>query len=102
MSPLLNNRMVKPTNSSNQLWMAYKRYINGSDCENPTWKEVYHSVCELWNATYEVDLKFQEGKQNHQQHPPGASQHRAISSSAGTSTIRLHPACLFGFHVGIV
>lgn len=55
-------RYQAPVNGSNQLWMVFQRYVNTTDsaCD---YKQ-YHQVCKLWNATYNLNLSWENGFQN--------------------------------------
>lgn len=49
-------------NASNEVWMVFMRYVessNGQPCEY----KPYHQVCKLWNATYDLDLSWENGLQ---------------------------------------
>jgi len=62
--PILGNRPEEPVDAMNQLWMAYSKYGNGSNCQNPsniTWE---YTVCSLWNVSYAVNFTFENGIQN--------------------------------------
>ncbi|KAH6713525.1 hypothetical protein BKA61DRAFT_43274 [Leptodontidium sp. MPI-SDFR-AT-0119] len=57
-----NIRMQQPANtSSNQLWTTYQRYFwNASGVR---YTEVQHTVCRLFNASYDVNFDFRAGNQ---------------------------------------
>lgn len=44
-------------NASNEVWMAFERYVNttGKKCHH----EKYYQVCSLWNATYDLTLSWE-------------------------------------------
>jgi hypothetical protein len=51
-------RPQQPTNASNQLWMVYSVY----DYSTGQKRSIDHyTTCELYNASYRVDLTFQDG-----------------------------------------
>jgi hypothetical protein len=54
-------RLQQPSNASNELWMAYSRYIYDSE-GNRSIADHYTS-CQLYNASYNVQLTFQDGNQ---------------------------------------
>ncbi|KAK0103699.1 hypothetical protein ONS95_005707 [Cadophora gregata] len=55
-------RMQRPANtSSNQLWTTYQRYVWDSIGNRST--VVHHTVCRLFNASYDVNFDFQAGNQ---------------------------------------
>lgn len=55
-------RYQVPVNASNEVWMVFQRYSNLTDsaCDY----KPYHQVCKLWNATYDLDLSWENGFQN--------------------------------------
>src|SRR2546423_2296525 len=55
-------RYQTQVNASNQLWMAFERYLNPTDeaCDH----EKYYQVCKLWNATYDLNFSWENGFQN--------------------------------------
>lgn len=54
-------RMQQTSNASNQLWATYQRYVwNASNIRT---LQTHHTVCRLYNASYEVDFAFQAGNQ---------------------------------------
>jgi hypothetical protein len=63
-SPILGDRLEEPTNATNQLWMAYSIYGDGSSCQNPSNISRKHTVCRLWNVSYAVNFTFENGIQN--------------------------------------
>lgn len=59
--PVFSNRMQGPSNGSNEIWMTFKRYANGSNCDTmsagiPPSLESHYLVCRLHNASYHVNL----------------------------------------------
>ncbi|KAG0646652.1 hypothetical protein D0Z07_7475 [Hyphodiscus hymeniophilus] len=54
-------RLQQPDQASNQLWMAYSRYV--LDQSGARHIEDHYSVCQLYNASYSVGLTFSEGNQ---------------------------------------
>jgi hypothetical protein len=52
-SAILGSRLEQPANATNQLWLAFSRYSNGSSCQ----------VCSLYNASYTVNITFENGIQ---------------------------------------
>jgi hypothetical protein len=61
-TPLSEVRYQSPINSSNELWMVFQRYLDltKSTCD---FKQ-YYQVCKLWNATYHLNLEWENGFQN--------------------------------------
>jgi hypothetical protein len=57
----LSMRMQQPESASNQLWMAYTR--NVSDPNGTRYTEDHYSLCQLYNASYSINLTFEEGEQ---------------------------------------
>ena len=62
-SVISGNRVEQPANATNQLWLAFSRYSNGSSCQNPSNISRQHMVCTLCNAFYTVNLTFENGIQ---------------------------------------
>lgn len=54
-------RLQQPDLASNQLWMAYSRYV--LDQNGTRHIEDHYSVCQLFNASYSINLAFEEGNQ---------------------------------------
>ncbi|TGO86393.1 hypothetical protein BPOR_0307g00020 [Botrytis porri] len=52
-------RLQQPQNASNQLWMAYSRYHQSKSFET----ENHYTVCTLYNASYNININFEEGTQ---------------------------------------
>lgn len=59
--PFVSVRLQKPELASNQLWMAYSRYV--IDPNGTRSIEDHYSVCQLYNASYSINLSFAEGAQ---------------------------------------
>jgi hypothetical protein len=57
----LIDRTEQPYNSSNQLWMTFRRYAFNSAGQKVI--EPAHLVCQLYNASYNISLQFEEGNQ---------------------------------------
>jgi hypothetical protein len=58
-----SNRTEDPTRSSNQLWLAFKR--NGTawdDTVFPKCPITAYRVCQLYNASYDLTVTFQDGE----------------------------------------
>jgi hypothetical protein len=55
-------RFQSPANASNEVWMAFERYVNTTDkiCDH----QKYYQVCSLWNATYDLTLNWENDFQN--------------------------------------
>ncbi|KAK4110187.1 hypothetical protein N656DRAFT_782248 [Canariomyces notabilis] len=55
-------RYQSPSVASNEVWMAFERYGNstGGSCDH----DKYFQVCDLWNATYDLSLAWENGFQN--------------------------------------
>ena len=62
-SAILGDRVEQPANATNQLWLAFSTYSNGSSCQNPSNISRQHMVCCLYNAFYTVNLTFESGIQ---------------------------------------
>jgi hypothetical protein len=54
-------RLQQPQNASNQLWMVFSRYTLDSTGQKTT--EDHCLVCQLYNATYNINLMFEDGSQ---------------------------------------
>src|SRR5277367_1146473 len=54
-------RLQQPQNASNQLWMVFSRYILDTTGQRTT--EDRCLLCQLYNATYNINLTFEEGSQ---------------------------------------
>ena len=54
-------RLQQPESASNQLWMAYTR--NVSDPNGTRYTADHYSICQLYNASYSINLTFEEGTQ---------------------------------------
>ncbi|KAI9647681.1 hypothetical protein NHQ30_004066 [Ciborinia camelliae] len=52
-------RLQQPQNASNQFWMGYTRYTNSK----PFQTEDHYTVCTLYNASYNLNIAFEEGIQ---------------------------------------
>ncbi|KAA8573449.1 hypothetical protein EYC84_005034 [Monilinia fructicola] len=52
-------RVQQPQNASNELWMAYTRYSRSESFET----EDHYTVCALHNASYNLNVTFEEGIQ---------------------------------------
>jgi len=61
---ILGDRLEEPFNATNQLWMAYSQYGNGSSCQNPANITRKHTLCSLWNVSYTINFTFENGIQN--------------------------------------
>jgi hypothetical protein len=55
-------RMQRPINGSNQIWATYQRYIWNSTGNRNI--ETIRTTCQLYNASYDIDLQFDAGSQN--------------------------------------
>jgi hypothetical protein len=62
-SAILGNRAEQPANATNQLWLAFSIYNNGSSCQNPSNIYRQHMVCSLYSAFYTVNFTFENGIQ---------------------------------------
>lgn len=62
-SAILGNRPQQPVNASNELWMAFSTYDDGSSCLNPANSSLKHMVCRLVNVSYAVEFVFVNGVQ---------------------------------------
>lgn len=60
--PIVSHRLRQPTNGSNQLWMTFQRYIINSTGAKVL--EPRHLECQLYNASFDLNLNFVEGNQN--------------------------------------
>jgi hypothetical protein len=60
-TPVSQVRLQQPQNASNQLWMAFSRYTLDTAGQRTT--EDYCLLCQLYNATYNINLAFEEGSQ---------------------------------------
>lgn len=68
---LLDNRMQRPLNGSNELWLSFKRNGTGYyDDPFPTCPLTEYRVCRLYNASYDLTLEFAEGNQTIKGYPP--------------------------------
>jgi hypothetical protein len=54
-------RLQQPQNASNQLWMVFSRYVLDTTGQRTT--EDHYLLCQLYNATYNISLTFEEGSQ---------------------------------------
>jgi len=54
-------RLQQPSNASNELWMVYSRY--SYDTEGNQSVVDHYTSCQLYNASYNVQLTFQDGNQ---------------------------------------
>jgi hypothetical protein len=54
-------RMQRPSNASNQLWATYQRYV--WDATGNINTEAHHTVCRLYNASYDIYFQFDAGSQ---------------------------------------
>lgn len=64
--PVSQNRLQLeiPQHASNQLWMAYSRYTGALDPSSGLRvTEDHYLVCQLFNASYDIDLAFSAGIQ---------------------------------------
>lgn len=61
--PIPTLRLPQPQNASNELWMAYSRYTGNLDSQGNRTTEDHFLVCKLYNASYNILLKFEEGAQ---------------------------------------
>jgi hypothetical protein len=67
--PVTQFRLQQPQNASNQLWMAYSRYVLDSeghhvlDAQGNNTREDHYLVCQLYNASYSLLISFEEGVQ---------------------------------------
>jgi hypothetical protein len=59
--PLAEMRFQEPTNASNQLWMVYSRYVHDSTGSRVA--KDYYSACQLYNASYSLNLTFEATSQ---------------------------------------
>lgn len=57
-SALVSSRLQQPVSGSNQLWMAYSQYY--LDAQGQRKMQDHFSVCQLWNASYQVDITFNQ------------------------------------------
>jgi hypothetical protein len=61
---ILVDRLQQPSNGSNQLWLSFKRNGTGyTDQPIPTCPITEYRVCQLYNASYDLNLTFVEGNQ---------------------------------------
>jgi hypothetical protein len=60
---ILEDRLLRPANASNQIWIGFLAYATGSGCLNPAEIERRYIVCELYNASYSVNFTFVDGSQ---------------------------------------
>lgn len=66
---IANARMQQPLNATNELWMTFWRYKNDSNgnflrnTDHTKIPEQHYSVCQLYNATYDVRFSFDNGIQ---------------------------------------
>jgi hypothetical protein len=60
-TPLSKPRMQIPINASNELWITFMR-TDSYETVNTTARRHY-SICRLWNTTYDINLKFEDGLQ---------------------------------------
>ncbi|KAE9380934.1 hypothetical protein N431DRAFT_323907 [Stipitochalara longipes BDJ] len=67
----LVDRLQQPSNGSNQLWLSFRRNGTGwIDQPVPTCPIIEYRVCKLYNATYDLEFKFEEGNQTVEGYPP--------------------------------
>ncbi|KAF4637023.1 hypothetical protein G7Y89_g1067 [Cudoniella acicularis] len=59
-------RLQEPGNASNEIWMVYSRWAWNSSGQQTAVDR--YTTCQLWNASYTIDLSFQEGSQNITKH----------------------------------
>lgn len=59
-------RLQQPMDASNALWMVFARYQPGQEKLNISLRKVdtIYTTCQLWNASYVIDLAFQGTTQN--------------------------------------
>ncbi len=55
-------RLQTPSNASNELWMVYSKYVYDSTRNRNTVD--HYTTCTLFNASYDLDLTFNDGSQN--------------------------------------
>ena len=68
---ILVNRLQQPSNGSNQLWLSFKRNSTGYTAQPiPTCPITEYCVCQLYNASYDLNLTFVEGNQTVLGYPP--------------------------------
>jgi hypothetical protein len=60
--PLSTPRLQSPSNGTNQLWITFLRYDMESG-GNRT-KQRHYQVCQLYNASYDLELEWDRGFQN--------------------------------------
>ncbi|KAK3343627.1 hypothetical protein B0T25DRAFT_614805 [Lasiosphaeria hispida] len=55
-------RFQSPSNASNEIWMAFEQYKTSTDanCDH----DKHFQVCTLWNATYDLNLAWENKFQN--------------------------------------
>lgn len=58
---LVQNELQQLTNRSNQVWMVYSRYVYNSPGNRVA--EDYYSICQLYNASYSLNLTFEGANQ---------------------------------------
>jgi hypothetical protein len=56
-------RLRSPSNGTNQLWMTFYRYVNDPSGGDRRAKR-HFQVCQLCNASYELNLEWNQGFQN--------------------------------------
>jgi len=68
-TPVPQFRPQQPQNASNQLWMAFSRYVLDSeghhilDSQGNNAREDHYLVCQLYNASYSLLVSFEDGIQ---------------------------------------
>ncbi|KAI9767275.1 MAG: hypothetical protein M1839_004541 [Geoglossum umbratile] len=60
--PLSSPRSQSPYNATNELWMTFLRYAIDSDGNHT--REQHYQVCQLYNASYNIELEWDRGFQN--------------------------------------
>jgi len=67
----LVDRLQQPSNGSNELWLSFRRNGTGwIESPIPTCPIIEYRVCKLYNATYNLNLTFEEGNQTVMGYPP--------------------------------
>jgi hypothetical protein len=68
---IMVDRLQQPSNGSNQLWLSFRRNGTGwIDEPVPTCPIIEYRVCQLYNASYDLNLTFVEGEQKIKGYPP--------------------------------
>jgi hypothetical protein len=68
---VVGDRLQQPSNGSNQLWLSFRRNGTGwIESPIPTCPIIEYRVCQLYNASYDLNLTFVEGDQTIQGYPP--------------------------------